>query len=112
LRTRHGRRCDGEFPEIVSAGADLPDVILDGEIVQPDDRGSPDFAALRARLGSRPDRARAIAAARPAAFYAFDVIWHKGMDLRDSALFERRRILETLPLARPMMLVETHTGQA
>jgi hypothetical protein len=30
LRTRRGRRCDNEFPEILAAAAGLPDVILDG----------------------------------------------------------------------------------
>src|SRR5258706_12998326 len=30
LRTRRGRRCDAEFPEILAAAAGLPDVILDG----------------------------------------------------------------------------------
>lgn len=68
LRTRHGRRCDSEFPEIAAAAEALPDVILDGEIVQPGEHGDPDFAALRARLGARPARARSLAITRPAAF--------------------------------------------
>jgi ATP-dependent DNA ligase len=41
LRTRRGRRCDGEFPEILAAAAGLPDVILGEDDV-------PDFATLRA----------------------------------------------------------------
>src|SRR5690242_9807997 len=82
LRTRRGRCCDPEFPEILAAGAGLPDVILDGEIVVFGDDGAPDFAALRARLGARPVRARAAATMRPAVFFAFDVIWHQGKDLR------------------------------
>ncbi|GAA3759557.1 hypothetical protein GCM10022225_51270 [Plantactinospora mayteni] len=66
LRTRHGRRCDSEFPEIIAAAAGLPDVILDGEIVVPGSDGCPDFAALRGRLGVGAGRARVLAAARPA----------------------------------------------
>jgi len=45
LRTRHGRRYDTEFPEIVSAGTDLPATILDGEIAVLVGDGAPDFAA-------------------------------------------------------------------
>src|SRR5258706_8341964 len=93
LRTRRGRRCDAEFPEILAAAAGLPDVILDGEIVLFGDDGGPDFAALRARLGADAVRVRALATTRPAVFYAFDVIWHEGMDLRGCPLVARRRIL-------------------
>ena len=74
LRTRRGRRCDSEFPEILHAAAGMPDTILDGEIVVLGEDGAPDFAALRARLGSRPGRVRT-ALVRPAVFYAFDVMW-------------------------------------
>jgi bifunctional non-homologous end joining protein LigD len=112
LRTRHGRCCDSEFPEIVAAAARLPDVIPDGEFVLPGDHGGPDFAALRARLGARPGRARSLANARPATFYAFDVMWHKGTDLRGRSLVERRGVLESLPLTGTVAFVETHPGQA
>jgi bifunctional non-homologous end joining protein LigD len=112
LRTRRGRRCDGEFPEILAAAAGLPDVILDGEIVLLGDDGAPDFTALRSRLGAQPARARAAATTRPAVFYAFDAIWHKGKDLRGHRLVDRRRILESLPMSGALALVDTHPGQA
>jgi bifunctional non-homologous end joining protein LigD len=111
LRTRRGRRCDDEFPEILRAGQRLPDVVLDGEIVVLGEDGGPDFAALRARLGARAARARALGKARPAVFYAFDVLWCQGRDLRSRPLFERRRVLEDLPLSGAVNLVQTHPGQ-
>jgi bifunctional non-homologous end joining protein LigD len=112
LRTRAGRRCDDEFPEILRAAAGLPDVVLDGEIVLLGEDGSPDFSALRARLAARVARARALAKTRPAVFYAFDVVWGQGRDLRSRPLFERRRFLESLPLSGAVGLVHTHPGQA
>jgi bifunctional non-homologous end joining protein LigD len=112
LRTRRGRRCDLEFPEILAAAAGLPDAILDGEIVVFGADGGPDFAALRARLGAHPARARAAATTRPAVFCAFDVLWHHGKDLRGCPLADRRRILQALPLSGALTLVETHPGQA
>jgi bifunctional non-homologous end joining protein LigD len=112
LRTRRGRRCDAEFPEILAAAVGMPDVILDGEIVLFGADGAPDFAALRARLGAHPARARAAATTRPAVFFAFDVIWHQGRDLRGRPLVDRRRILESLPLSGALALVDTHPGHA
>ena len=112
LRTRRGRRCDAEFPEVLAAAAGLPDVILDGEIVLFGDDGAPDFAALRTRLGANPVRARAAATTRPAVFCAFDVILHEGRDLRGYRLVDRRRILESLSLSGAVALVDTHPGQA
>jgi bifunctional non-homologous end joining protein LigD len=112
LRTRRGRRCDSEFPEILAAAAGLPDVILDGEIVVLGKDGGPDFAALRARLGARAVRVRAVAATQPAVFYAFDVLWHQGIDLRGRPLVRRRPVLESLPLSGALALVDTHPGQA
>jgi ATP-dependent DNA ligase len=32
-------------------------------------------------------------------FFAFDVVWHAGKDLRGYRLVDRRRILESLPLS-------------
>ena len=112
LRTRRGRGCDAEFPEILAAAAGLPDVILDGEIVVFGDYGGPDFAALRARLGAHSVRARAAAVERPAAFCAFDILWHAGKDLRGYRLVDRRRILQELPMSGAITLVEAHPGQA
>jgi bifunctional non-homologous end joining protein LigD len=77
LRTRHGRCCDNEFPEIVAAAARLPDVILDGEIVLPGDHGGPDFAALRARLGARPGRARSLACHLPGGWVLATILWSR-----------------------------------
>ncbi len=113
LRTRHGRRCDAEFPEVLAAAAALPDVILDGEIVVFGDDGAPDFAALRTRLGAHPVRARAAATTQPAVFFcAFDIIWHAGKDLRGHRLADRRSILQAVPMSGSLALIDTHPGQA
>ena len=41
LRTRKGLDWSSKFPEIVAAGANLPDGIIDGEVVALDDNGAP-----------------------------------------------------------------------
>jgi bifunctional non-homologous end joining protein LigD len=53
LRSRRGLDWSDKFPEILAAGASLPDGIIDGEIVALDHTGSPDFAALQAAISDR-----------------------------------------------------------
>jgi bifunctional non-homologous end joining protein LigD len=57
--------------------------ILDGEIVHPGPDGRPMFYQLMRRRG-------------PFCFYAFDLLWLDGSDLRDRPLFERKRLLRKL----------------
>jgi ATP-dependent DNA ligase len=58
--------------------------ILDGEIVHPGPDGRPMFYELM-----RPPRG-------PFCFYAFDLLWLDGTDLRDRPLFERKKLLRKL----------------
>jgi len=112
LRTRHGRRCDAEFPEIIADASGLPDLICDGEIAVTGPDGAPDFNALRTRLGRSATAARRTAATTPATFYAFDILWHNGSDLRGYPLSKRLRVLETLHLSGQLVRVDTFPGKA
>ena len=62
--------------------------ILDGEIVHPGPDGRPMFYELMRRRG-------------PFCFYAFDLLWLDGRDLRDRPLLERKRLLRKLLPRRP-----------
>jgi bifunctional non-homologous end joining protein LigD len=89
LKTRKGLDWSDRFPEIVKAGAALPDGILDGEVVALDASGAPDFAALQAAL-SDGDTADLV-------FFVFDQLFDGGEDLRPLPLTERKaRLRETL----------------
>jgi bifunctional non-homologous end joining protein LigD len=68
------------------------DVVLDGEIVCLDSDGHPQFYDL---LWHR---------AEPW-FYAFDVLYLQGRDLRDRPLVERKRILRSLIPAQPCRIL-------
>ncbi len=65
------------------AGLDCESAILDGEIVCLDEQGKPDFNSLFFRR-------------REPVFYAFDLLWHDGHDLRRHTLIERKDILRRL----------------
>jgi bifunctional non-homologous end joining protein LigD len=88
--TRRGFDWTDRFSSVATSLASLrlKDAILDGEIVVPDANGIPDFHHLEADLAAgRHDRM---------IFYAFDLLYHNGYDLRGAPLRERRGALETL----------------
>jgi bifunctional non-homologous end joining protein LigD len=58
-------------------------VILDGEIVVLDEKGRPNFYDLMAHRGEPR-------------YYAFDLLWLNGIDLRSRPLLDRKRRLERL----------------
>lgn len=88
LRTRKGLDWTGKFTAIAEAAADLPDSILDGEVVALDAAGQPDFAGLQAAL-SDGDSGDLI-------FFAFDLLAQDGEDLRDLPLRERKARLKAM----------------
>ena len=88
LRTRKGLDWTDRFGAIAAAGAMLPDCILDGEAVALDRHGAPDFAALQAAL-SEGDSKSLI-------FFAFDLLFAGGEDLRPLPLSDRKARLRAL----------------
>jgi bifunctional non-homologous end joining protein LigD len=88
LRTRKGLDWTERFRAIAKAGAGLPDCIIDGEIVALDHTGAPDFAALQAALSDgKTDKL---------IFFAFDLLFAEGEDLRALPLSERKERLSRL----------------
>jgi bifunctional non-homologous end joining protein LigD len=90
MYTRRGHDWTRRFQPIADALAKLPaaDLILDGEAVVADSRGIPDFGLLHADLAaSRGDRLL---------YYAFDLLYLDGLDLRGARLAERKRVLAEL----------------
>lgn len=90
MYTRRGHDWTRRFQTIADALAVLPanDLILDGEAVVADSRGVPHFGLLHAALAAgRQDRLL---------YYAFDLLYLDGVDLRAAPLAERKRILAEL----------------
>ncbi|HYD18893.1 MAG TPA: non-homologous end-joining DNA ligase [Patescibacteria group bacterium] len=88
--TRRGFDWSGKFEPVTIETAALParSVILDGELVAIDPDGRVNFSALEADLGAgRMDRL---------VFYAFDLLYHDGVDLRGVLLIERKKALAEL----------------
>ncbi len=94
LLTRGGLDWTGRFgSRIAAALRDLPatSAIVDGELVVENGHGASDFAALQADLAEgRKDRF---------VYYAFDLLFLDGYDLRSAPLTERKAALERLVIA-------------
>ena len=92
LKTRKGLDWTEKFEAIAKEASSLPDVLIDGEIVALDPNGAPDFSALQAAL-SDGKTGNLI-------FFAFDLLFADGEDLRSLPLGERKAELKKLLEAR------------
>ncbi len=88
LRTRKGIDWTAKFGGLAAAASALPDCLLDGEVVALDKQGVPDFAALQAALSDRKTD--------EAVYFAFDLLFIGGEDLRELPLRDRKARLTTL----------------
>ncbi len=84
--------------------ADLPKfirakrAILDGEIVALDEQGRPSFGLMQQRAGFRPGKPRHVGprSAPPIMYYAFDLLYLDGVDLRQVNLEQRKEVLRSI----------------
>ena len=88
--TRRGYDWANRFGSIAEATKALPvrEAIMDGEIIVLDPDGLSDFSALQSELAAgRSDRL---------VFYAFDLMYADGYDLRQSPLLARKEAMERI----------------
>jgi bifunctional non-homologous end joining protein LigD len=90
---RSGRPIEAQYPEIAAIAEQFraEQAILDGEIVAFDENGIPSFAEIQPRIHGR--LTKALMESNPVTFFAFDLLYVDGVDLRGVALTERRREL-------------------
>jgi bifunctional non-homologous end joining protein LigD len=93
LKTRKGLDWTDKFRAIAKEGNALPDGLIDGEIVALDHNGAPEFSTLQAAISDgKTDNL---------IFYAFDLLFADGEDLRALPLGERKARLKRMLEARP-----------
>jgi bifunctional non-homologous end joining protein LigD len=88
LKTRKGLDWTEKFGVIAKEAGALPDGLIDGEIVALDHNGAPDFSSLQAALSDGKTDSLI--------FYAFDLLFADGMDIRALPLAERKAQLRKL----------------
>ena len=107
LRTRTGLDWTGKFPATAGAARALVDCIIDGEVVALDPAGLPNFSALQAALSE--------GRSQDLVYFAFDLLFAEGEDLRGRPLCERKARLKAfleahLPRSSAIRYVEHLTG--
>jgi bifunctional non-homologous end joining protein LigD len=95
--SRNGNTIDRQYPElsILPHHIKAQAVIVDGEIAALNERGVPSFELLQRRINvADASSVATLARHHPVVFYAFDLLYCDGRDLRGLPLIERKRILK------------------
>jgi bifunctional non-homologous end joining protein LigD len=111
MLSRRANPMENQFPEIANALArsvKADNAILDGEIVALDENGSPSFQLLQNHVGFR--RSATLRGEKPQTliYYAFDLLYLNGFDLRRAALIDRRRLLSSVILPGEIIRYSEH----
>ena len=114
LVSRNQNELTHRYPEL----KDLPQfvkaktAILDGEVVALDGQGRPSFSLMQQRTGFRPGGRRGAANADvPVLYYAFDLLYLDGYDLRKLPLEERKQKLESSIVSGDSLRYSDHYEQ-
>jgi bifunctional non-homologous end joining protein LigD len=95
--SRNGNVIDRQYPElsILPHHIQAQTAIVDGEIAALNERGVPSFELLQRRINvAEASAAATLARHHPVVFYAFDLLYCDGRDLRGLPLIERKRRLK------------------
>ena len=97
---RKGTSIEAQYPEVMAALAQAVNArqaILDGEVAALDEKGRPSFERIQPRIMNTDASAVAqMMKSRPVIFFAFDLLYLDGYDLRDTPLAERKRMLSMI----------------
>lgn len=99
LQARSGIRCERQYPELAVIPYQIAasQAVLDGEIAVLDPKGVARFHLIQPRIANTDPNAIAhLARSTPVVYFAFDLLYLDGYDLRNVALSERRRLLEEI----------------
>ena len=94
LRSRNNIDITKRYPELASLPKHFAaqQAIIDGEIVALDENGRSSFERLQERMHVRAPGEKQIAAT-PVVFFAFDLLYLNGFDLREAPLLQRKQLL-------------------
>jgi bifunctional non-homologous end joining protein LigD len=99
MYTRNGNRCDAQYPELLVLPhyIQAESAIVDAEIAVLDEKGRARFSLVQPRLhNTDPNTIAHLARKSPVTFFAFDLLYYNGYDLRDCSLIERKELLQKI----------------
>jgi bifunctional non-homologous end joining protein LigD len=110
MLSRRGNKMEKQFPAVAAAlgqSVKADTAIIDGEVVALDENGNPSFQHLQnlTGFGTKP----AVKGAAPLLnFFAFDLLYLNGYDLRKAALIDRRQLLMSILLPSDVVRYSEH----
>jgi bifunctional non-homologous end joining protein LigD len=99
LVSRNQNDLSAQFPELrnLPKFVKAQSAILDGEIVALDEQGRPSFSLMQQRTGFQPGKRRLPRREGvPVLYYAFDLLYLDGYDLRRVSLEKRKELLQSV----------------
>jgi bifunctional non-homologous end joining protein LigD len=111
MLSRRGNKLEKQFAPVAEA---LPQcvkaetAIIDGEVVALDENGKPSFQHLQNFTGFGTKPALKGVAPPPLNFFAFDLLYLNGYDLRKAALIDRRQLLASILLPHETVRYSDH----
>lgn len=111
MLSRRGTSFDKQFATVAEAlrqSVKVESAIIDGEVVALDDNGTPSFQRLQNMTGYGTKPALKGVAPPQLNFFAFDLIYLNGYDLRKAALIDRRNLLKSILLPSDVVRYSEH----
>jgi bifunctional non-homologous end joining protein LigD len=109
--SRRGTKLDKQFAAVASALAQsvkADTALIDGEVVALDENGNPSFQHLQNLTGFGTKPALKGMAPPNLNFFAFDLLYLNGYDLRKAALIDRRQLLMSILLPSEVVRYSEH----
>jgi bifunctional non-homologous end joining protein LigD len=106
IYTRNNNRCERQYPElqVLPHFVEAKQAILDGEIVALDAQGISRFELIQPRIHQQDANAIAkMGQKSPVHYYAFDLLYLDGYDLRRVPLSDRKRALAAILKPHPLL---------
>src|SRR5262249_45714449 len=108
LQSRSGIRCERQYPELALLHhyTSATNAILDGEIAVLDSKGVARFHLIQPRIANAdPNSIAHLVRSTPVVYFAFDLLYLDGYDLRNVPLAERRALLDEIVTSGPVLRV-------
>jgi bifunctional non-homologous end joining protein LigD len=114
LQSRSGLRCERQYPELAVIPHQVAGTraVLDGEIAVLDPKGVSRFHLIQPRIAnSDPNTIAHLVRSTPVVYFAFDLLYLDGYDLRRVTLARRRELLEqVITPARVLRISDAFAG--
>jgi bifunctional non-homologous end joining protein LigD len=108
LQARSGLRCERQYPELAVMPHHIgaSQAVIDGEIAVLDAKGVSQFHLIQPRIANTdPNTIAHLVRSTPVIYFAFDLLYLDGYDLRNVALEKRRELLQQVLTPGPTIRI-------